>query len=308
MKDHRSFSTLRVPDIDNFLVLGRAGRHEEKAMTHAETNRREGPMLEDRGPVRSGRSRRFERHGQQHSHAPGNPFGDARVSVVIPTLNEAANLPHVFARLPQGLHEVVLVDGRSVDDTVAVAKSLRPDVRIVFEKRPGKGIALAAGFAAAEGDIIVMLDADGSTDPAEIPRYVIPLLQGADFVKGSRFMPGGATDDITPIRKLGNSALNGTVNKLYGTRYTDLCYGYNAFWNYCLPVLAMGDDHGFEIETVINVRIARAGLRVVEVPSVERERLFGESKLSPVRDGLRVLRTIVRERTRPPGATFAEEG
>jgi glycosyltransferase involved in cell wall biosynthesis len=276
-------------------------------MTHAETNRREGPMLEDRGPVRSGRGRRFARHGYHADpSAPPSPFRDARVSVVIPTLNEAANLPHVFARLPRGLHEVVLVDGRSVDDTVAVAKSLRPDVRIVLEKRPGKGIALAAGFAAAEGDIIVMLDADGSTDPAEIPRYVTPLLQGADFVKGSRFMPGGATDDITPIRKLGNSALNGTVNKLYGTRYTDLCYGYNAFWNHCLPVLEMGDDHGFEIETVINVRIARAGLRVVEVPSIERERLFGESKLSPVRDGLRVLRTIVRERTRPPRA--AKEG
>jgi len=277
-------------------------------MTYAETNRREGPMLDNRGSVRSKRGRRFTRHGHKPApRAPLSPFGEARVSVVIPTLNEAANLPHVFARLPQGLHEVVVVDGRSVDDTVAVAKALRPDVRIVLEKRPGKGIALAAGFAAAEGDIIVMLDADGSTDPAEIPRYVMPLLQGADFVKGSRFMPGGGTDDITPIRKLGNSALNGTVNKLYGTRYTDLCYGYNAFWNHCLPVLEMGDDHGFEIETVINVRIARAGLRVVEVPSVERERLFGESKLSPVRDGLRVLRTIVRERGRSPRAAVVKE-
>src|SRR5439155_1583291 len=104
------------------------------------------------------------------------------------------------------------------------------------------------------------LDADGSTDPAEIPRYVMPLLEGADFVKGSRFMPGGATDDITPLRKLGNSALNGTVNKLYGTRYTDLCYGYNAFWNHCLPVravlgqsrppeqLVLVVDHNYELE------------------------------------------------------------
>ena len=143
----------------------------------------------------------------------------------------------------------MLVDGRSDDDTVAVAKALRPDVRIVLEKRRGKGVALAAGFAAATGDIIVMLDADGSTDPAEIPRFVSPLLEGADFAKGSRFMAGGATDDITPVRRLGNSALNGTVNVLYGTRYTDLCYGYNAFWSHCLPVLSLGQDHGFEIET-----------------------------------------------------------
>jgi glycosyltransferase involved in cell wall biosynthesis len=283
-------------------------------MTQAEPNRREGPMLDDRGPTRSGRRRRFTRHGEQDragTAAPPEPFGGAKVSAVIPTLNEAANLPHVFARLPRGLHEVVLVDGRSEDDTVAVAKELRPDVRIVLERRHGKGVALATGFAAATGDIIVMLDADGSTDPLEIPRYVSPLLEGADFVKGSRFMPGGATDDITPVRRLGNSALNGTVNVLYGTRYTDLCYGYNAFWSHCLPVLSLGQDHGFEIETVINVRIARAGLRVVEVPSVERERLFGESKLSPVRDGLRVLRTIVRERSRPRrrlDSTLADKG
>src|SRR5215831_13292222 len=104
-------------------------------MTHAETNRREGPMLGSREPVRTKRSRRFDRHGA-HTASSASPsqFGDARVSVVIPTLNEAANLPHVFARLPHGLHEVVLVDGRSEDDTVAVAKSLRPDVRIVLER------------------------------------------------------------------------------------------------------------------------------------------------------------------------------
>src|SRR5213078_2836007 len=178
---------------------------------HAEEHRTEGPMLEDRGPARRERGRRFARHAEprRSTAAPSDPFGETRVSVVIPTLNEAANLPHVFARLPRGLHEVVLVDGRSVDDTVAMAKSLRPDVRIVLEKRPGKGIALAAGFAAAEGDIIVMLDADGSTDPAEIPRYVMPLLEGADFAKGSRFAKGGGSSDITPLRRLGNKVLNG---------------------------------------------------------------------------------------------------
>jgi glycosyltransferase involved in cell wall biosynthesis len=233
------------------------------------------------------------------------------ISVVIPTLNEAANLPHVFARLPRGIDEVVIVDGHSVDDTVAVARSLRHDVRIVLQDGRGKGNALACGFAAAAGDIIVMLDADGSTDPAEIPQFVEALLAGHDFAKGSRFTAGGGSADITGIRRLGNLALSGLVNVLFRTRYSDLCYGYNAFWRHCLPVLSLGQDHGFEIETVINVRIARAGLRVVEVPSVERERLFGESKLSPVRDGLRVLRTIVRERSRPRrrlDSTLADKG
>ena len=220
----------------------------------------------------------------------------ARVSVVIPTLNEAANLPHVFARLPfEDLFEVILVDGHSTDDTIEVARELCPSMRVLIQDGKGKGNALACGFAAARGDIIVMLDADGSTDPAEIPAYVKPLLEGADFAKGSRFMDGGGSSDITPLRMLGNRFLNGTVNVLFGTRYSDLCYGYNAFWCDVRPTINV-DCSGFEVETLINLRIAKAGLNVVEVPSLEHERIHGVSKLHPVRDGLRVLRTILSER------------
>jgi glycosyltransferase involved in cell wall biosynthesis len=219
-----------------------------------------------------------------------------RVSVVIPTLNEAANLPHVFARFPaEDLHEVILVDGHSTDDTIEVARQLWPSIRVVMQDGKGKGNALACGFAAVRGDIVVMIDADGSTDPEEIPAYVDALLAGADFAKGSRFMDGGGSVDITPVRGMGNRFLNGVVNVLYGTKYSDLCYGYNAFWSDVLPVINV-DCAGFEVETLINVRIAKAGLDVVEVPSIEQERIHGVSKLHPIRDGLRVLRTILSER------------
>ena len=235
-----------------------------------------------------------------------------RVSVVVPARNEAANLPHVLAALPPEVYEVVLVDGRSIDDTVAVARRVRPDVRVVQQTRRGKGNALACGFAAVRGDIIVMLDADGSADPSEIGRYVEALLAGADFAKGTRFAQGGGSSDLTWLRSCGNKALNLVVNVLYGTRYTDLCYGYNAFWTRCLPVLGLdageaevdrklwGD--GFEIETIINTRIARARLRVVEVPSFELERISGTSNLNTWRDGARVLRAALSERfrARPP--------
>ena len=218
-----------------------------------------------------------------------------RVTVVVPTLNEAFNLPHVFARLPWWIHEVVVVDGHSTDDTVAVARKLRPDATIIQQPGRGKGDALAAGFAACTGDIIVMLDADGSTDAAEIPRFVAALRTGADFVKGSRFAQGGASSDITPLRRVGNLGLNALVNRLYGTSYTDLCYGYNAFWARCLPYIHV-DCSGFEVETLINIRIARAGLTIHEVPSRELRRLHGTSNLHPVRDGARILRTIAAER------------
>jgi glycosyltransferase involved in cell wall biosynthesis len=227
------------------------------------------------------------------------PVSDTRptISVVIPALNEAANLSHVLSRLPTLVDEVLLVDGHSIDGTIAVARAICPDVRIILQDGYGKGNALACGFAAATGDIIVMLDADGSTDPAEIPRFVEVLLAGNDFAKGSRFASGGSSSDITGVRRLGNRALISVVNVLFGTRFSDLCYGYNAFWRHCLAHMQVNCD-GFEVETLINIRVARAGLRIAEVASVEHERMFGESKLHAVRDGSRVLRTIVTERFR----------
>lgn len=147
-----------------------------------------------------------------------------RISAVVPALNEAPNLEHVLTRMPRCVDEVVLVDGHSIDDTIAVARMLRPDIRVLTQCGVGKGDALACGFAAATGDIIVMLDADGSTDPQEIPQFLDVLLAGADFAKGSRFLAGGGSRDLTWLRTTGNAALCRVVNLLFGTRYTDLCY------------------------------------------------------------------------------------
>jgi glycosyltransferase involved in cell wall biosynthesis len=232
------------------------------------------------------------------------------VSVVIPALNEERNIPHVFERIPEDVHQVVLVDGRSVDDTVAVARKLRPDVCVVSQTRKGKGNALACGFEAATGDVIAMVDADGSADPGEIPSFVAALVDGADFAKGTRFLPGGGSSDITRLRAHGNHLLTSFFNLCYRRKYSDLCYGYNVFWRRHLPVLGLDaaselkDDgsplwgDGFEIETLIHVRVARAGLRVAEVPSFEHERIHGVSNLNATRDGLRVVRTIFAERAR----------
>lgn len=226
-----------------------------------------------------------------------------KVSVVIPALNEERNLPHVAARMPDDIDETVFVNGNSVDNTAEVARELWPDGIHVKQTRKGKGNALACGFAVASGEIIVMLDADGSTDPIEIPRYVDALTSGADFAKGSRFISGGGSADITMFRRFGNKGLNGLVNTLFSTKYTDLCYGYNAFWRHCLDVMNLPAIHatsqqwgdGFEIETLINVRVAARGLKISEVCSYEQNRIHGASNLNAVSDGIRVLRTIRRE-------------
>jgi hypothetical protein len=220
-----------------------------------------------------------------------------KVSVVVPAINEAANIGQVLGNLPEGLHEVILVDADSEDETVEVARGAYPGIRVLTQTGRGKGDALRTGFAAVTGNLVVMLDADGSADPAEIPRFVEALEAGADFAKGSRFLEGGGSADITRLRSLGNSFLSGTANLLHGTHFTDLCYGYNAFWARCLPFISL-DVPGFEVETLINLRIAGAGMKITEVPSYEKSRLSGQSNLNTFRDGFRVLGTILREARR----------
>lgn len=272
---------------------------------------------------RGRRVRRAGRTVRAHPATLAHPMNGRRetepaISIVMPAKNEAQNLPRVLGTLPHDC-EVIFVDGHSTDDSVGVVQRLRPDITIIGQTRVGKGNALACGFAAAKGDFIVMIDADGSNDPAEIPRFIAALEKGADFAKGSRFLPGGGSQDISVVRRFGNFWLNRIVNVLYGTRYTDLCYGYNAFRRECLTVMALNVTNpdgckpgamlwgdGFEVETLINVRIAKAGLQVSEVPSFEAVRHFGASNLNAFSDGLRVLRTIRAEHIRTRRHTAIE--
>ena len=216
-----------------------------------------------------------------------------RVSVLICALNEAKNMPYVLPKIPAWVHEVLLVDGYSKDNTTKLAKEIRPDIRIVQQQGKGKGDALRCGIKQATGDFIIALDCDGSMDPGEIPRFIEPLLKGFDYAKGSRFLPGGGTTDMPAIRKFGNRVFIFLVNTLFKTKYTDLCYGYMAFRKTIVCKLPIKCD-GFEIETEINIKARKNNLKVVEVPSFERQRYFGKGNLHTFRDGWRILSTIIR--------------
>lgn len=217
-------------------------------------------------------------------------------SVIIPTLNEAENLPLVLPYLPlDWIDEVILVDGCSTDDTVKVARQLIPSIRVVLERTPGKGIAMRSGYLASTGEIIIVMDADGSHDPREIPRFIHILMEGVDFAKGSRFAPGGGTTDMPRLRQLGNRFFVSLVNLLFDVHFTDLCYGYHAFWRYCLDRLCLDGIDGFEIDTAIYLRTLLQHMKVAEVPSFEGHRFRGDGKLRTFPDGWRVLKVIVQE-------------
>jgi len=228
--------------------------------------------------------------------SPNNkPAGYPSITVIVCTVNEAANLPHVLPLIPEWVDEILLVDGHSTDGTVAVAQKLCPRVRVLLQTGKGKGDALKLGISEAKGEIIVTLDADGATDPSEIPNFVNPLINGYDFAKGSRFLNN---KPVMPIhRKFGNRVLVTTCNWLFGTKYTDICSGYNAFAKEAIKKVILVSD-GFNMEQEMNVKIKKTGLKVIEIATQDKGRLAGNSKTIALKQGFIDLFTIVRERFR----------
>lgn len=217
------------------------------------------------------------------------------MSVVICTLNEEENLPLVLPHIPGFVGEVVVVDGHSTDGTVETAKRLRPDVRVVSQPGKGKGPALLCGIQEAKGEIVVTLDADGSTDPREMEHFLVPLKHGYEFVKGSRFKNGLPRNSV--IRIIGNIGLTLIFDLLYAKTYTDICSGYNAFWKCAMARVDLDIPGDFPAEPMFLARVGRAGLRITEVAHRDSGRFRGNPKV-PVwlRHGTWILKAFVRER------------
>ncbi|MCP3913262.1 MAG: glycosyltransferase family 2 protein [Actinomycetia bacterium] len=263
-------------------------------MAGTEYRRRDSAAFQSPIGLERRRPRRPE-HGEPWSYVLNGASKRVAVTIIVPARNEAPNLAALFTSLPP-VYEVILVDGDSVDGTIDVARELLPSVRIVRQRGRGKGDAMIEGLEAARGDIAVFIDADGSNEPDEVERFVLALVNGADLAKGSRFLERGGSTDITGIRRLGNSVIRSLVNCVYGTRFTDVAYGFNAVWTKHRDVLDL-DCNGFEIETLLHIRAARLGFVIEEVPSFERERSTGCSNLNPFRDGLRIAALLTRELT-----------
>ncbi|MEK6891832.1 MAG: glycosyltransferase family 2 protein, partial [Nanoarchaeota archaeon] len=196
-------------------------------------------------------------------------------SIVIPTLNEEKNIRILLQQIDHKKYEIIVVDGGSTDKTVEIAK--RFGVIIIYTSK-GKGAALRKGMDAARSDIIVTMDADLSHRISEINLLIEAVKSGYDICMGSRFIMGGGTDDMPLYRKLGNKFFIWLVNALWGTNYSDLCYGYRSFRKSVIKKLNLESD-GFGIETEISIKAAKKKLKIIEIPSYEKKRLHGEGKL-----------------------------
>lgn len=214
-----------------------------------------------------------------------------KISLIIPTLNEAKNLPFVLRQIPQYVDETVIVDGYSTDNTAEIANQLGCKV---YYDNIGKGSALIKGVQVCTGDYIIMMDADWSHRVEELGLLIEGLEVGYDFCMGSRFIQGGGSDDMTFIRRLGNKFFVHIVNIFFGTNYSDLCYGYRAFRKEVFKDLNLKST-GFSIETEISIKAAKNKLRILEVPSFEKQRKHGEGKLRGIVDGWKIAAIILRE-------------
>lgn len=229
------------------------------------------------------------------------------VSLIIPSLDDAENLRHLLPRLDPA-HEIIIVEGGDLAATEQVVRRSGVPALVLSQEGRGKGHALLLGCHRASRPFLVTLDADGSSDPAEIPRLVAALAAGAVVARGSRRLPGGGSTDLTLLRAAGNRGLLFVANLLFGTRFSDLCYGFNGLRADALPQLGLTGPpgvtlrpwgRGFEIEALLACRVARSGVVSVEVPSREYPRLHGTSRLRTWRDGARVLVTLLHEWASP---------
>ncbi len=221
------------------------------------------------------------------------------IAIIIPALNEAENLPKLIATIPilaDDQVEVILADNGSTDDTAAVAAAAA--ARVVSEPRRGYGFACAAGVRAAErAEVIVFLDGDGSSDPAEMPALLAPLRNGsADLVLGSRLL-GGKREAMLPHQRFGNWLTARLMRRLYEVAVTDLG-PYRAIRAGLLAELDMR-EMTFGWPTEMMVKAARRGARILEVAVSHHPRLAGKSKVSGTVRGSAlaayfILRTMLR--------------
>lgn len=220
-----------------------------------------------------------------------------KVTVVIPTLNEAGAIGRVLKEIPKKIvSEIIIIDGHSTDNTATEARAQlrRGKDKFILQKRKGFGNALKQAFEEASGDVIIIMDGDGSQNPRDIPSFLKKIKEGYTYVMGTRYGRGGRSDDDTLIRLIGNRALTLLTNLIHHTKVSDSLYLFIAVTRKDLKKLHLLSP-GIEICVEIPIKAHKAGLRFAEVPIIERRRFAGKSKVNAISTGFSILRMILRK-------------
>ena len=202
------------------------------------------------------------------------------ISIVIPTLNEEQTIGSIISQSQIHCDELIIVDGHSKDRTLDIASTF--DVKIISDNGKGKGAALRKALSVATKDIVVFIDADGSHDPADIPKIVEPIIQGkADHVTASRILGGsselfGGIDEF--LRLGGSSFITECINWRFKTRISDSQNGFRAIKRDVANDLDLRENIT-TIEQEMVIKTLKKGYKIAEVPSHEYVRAFGKSSI-----------------------------
>lgn len=223
---------------------------------------------------------------------------DYSVSVVIPVFNEERTIGDVITRTRNTLekfkipYEILVIDDGSVDRSLEISKA--KEANVLGETHRGKGYAIRSGFKRAKGNIIVTLDSDGSHKPEEIPLILRGIMENeADFTIGSRFFNAEASKTQIPeLNRLGNRIFNSLIGLLTGVKISDSQSGFRAIRSAIIKEMRL-NSRGYELESEMLVKALRMGVRVTEIPISFEQRTVGKSRLDPIKDGIRILNSII---------------
>jgi len=216
-----------------------------------------------------------------------------RVSLVIPTRNEASSLERTVREIPAGsVDEIIVSDGHSTDGTLEVARSL--GCIAIIQEGKGYGLGIRTGIKKAKGDVIIIMDADGSANPADIPKLVQKVKEGYDVGWASRYINRGKTADDTWLRYFGNKFFTFLTGFIHGLKVADILYMFAAFRKEIIDKIEL-ESPGFEFCIELPVKAHKIGARFGEVSCIERKRMGDETKVNDLIDGYKILKSILKK-------------
>lgn len=214
-----------------------------------------------------------------------------KVSLIVPTLDEAGCIERVLAEVPPGSVDEILVVDKSTDGTADIVRRLGH--RVIEQTGKGFGDAFALGAKHATGDVLVLMDGDGSHNPADIPKLLQKYREGCDYVMACRYFPEAGSLDDTAVRSFGNWMFTKLVNLIHGLAVNDSLYLFTAIDRQLYQSLNV-TSKGFEYCIEVLVKAHKAGARIAEVPSQERKRFSGVPKTKAIVHGWPILFEIFK--------------